>query len=63
MIEWQDLFTALALVIVLEGVLPFLNPGRFRGALELVNRLSDRQIRIMGAVCMFAGLLFLLVIR
>lgn len=56
---WKDLFNALALMIILEAVLPFLNPNRFRQALELVSQLHDRQIRTAGLFCMLAGVMML----
>lgn len=55
------LWAALALVLVLEGVLPFLSPTRWRRVFEQVLQLSDGQIRFMGLVSMVIGLLLLLV--
>ena len=61
--HWRELFTALALVLVIEGVFPFLNPGGLRRALAVINQLSDRQIRYVGLACMTAGLVALSLIR
>jgi uncharacterized protein len=52
---WQELGIALCLVLVLEGILPFLYPQRWRSALEQLALLSDRQIRIMGLSSMLLG--------
>lgn len=59
MIDWQDLLAALALVLVLEGIIPFLNPGGLRRTLAMIDQLSDLQLRIIGAVSMAAGLVLL----
>ena len=60
---WQDLFAALALMLVFEGILPFLNPGRFRNMLRLLDQMDDTTVRRIGFVSMMAGVLLLLVVR
>jgi len=60
---WTDLWAALALVLVLEGILPFLNPAAVRRMLESVSRVDDRSMRISGLVSMIAGLLLLYMVR
>jgi uncharacterized protein len=60
---WRDLAAALALLLVLEGVLPFLNPGALRRALAAVNQLSDGQLRVVGLASMLIGLLFLAIVN
>ncbi len=57
--DWQELFRALALVLVIEGVLPFLAPARWRQAMLSVMQLESRHIRIIGLLSMLAGLLLL----
>ena len=60
---WQDLFSALALVLVFEGLLPFLTPGGYRKALSTMLEMDDRKLRIMGLLSMLAGLFFLYMVR
>ena len=60
---WQDLLTALALMLVIEGVLPFLNPGRFRSMLQMVGEMDDKSLRYGGFFTMLAGLVLLYVVR
>ncbi len=60
---WQDLLAALALVLVIEGVVPFLNPGSLRRLLETVSQLDDRTLRITGLVSMLCGVLMLYIVR
>ena len=61
-IMWQELGIAFCLMLVLEGILPFLYPRRWRGALAQMTQLSDRQLRLMGLASMLLGtaLLYLL---
>lgn len=63
MLQWHDLFVALALVLVLEGLLPFASPGTWRRAMLQVARLNDGQVRGVGLACMCAGLLALFLLH
>jgi len=57
------LLTALALMLVFEGLLPFLLPGAWRDAFRRLTELSDGQLRFIGLTAMVAGLLLLALIR
>jgi hypothetical protein len=57
------LLGALALMLVFEGLLPFLSPGRWRAMFERATRLSDGQIRFVGLSSMIAGLVLLAIWR
>ena len=58
---WNLLLGALALMLVIEGVLPFLSPGAWRRVFERATRMSDGQIRFLGLSSMIAGLVMLVV--
>ena len=62
-VSWADLFAGLALAMVLEGLLPFLSPQRFRLSLLQAAQFSDNALRWLGLLCMLAGLLTLYWIR
>ena len=55
----QDLLTAIALVLIIEGLLPALSPGFWQKAISDISRLNPRTIRIGGVVSMLAGALLL----
>jgi uncharacterized protein YjeT (DUF2065 family) len=55
------LLGAVALMLVLEGLLPFLSPTRWRSMFERATRLSDGQIRFIGLSSMLIGVVLLLV--
>jgi uncharacterized protein len=59
----DTLLSALALLLVLEGVLPFLVPGVWRETFRRLTLLSDGQLRFVGLTSMLAGLLLLLFTR
>ena len=53
------LMTAVALMLIIEGVLPFLLPAVWRDAFRRLTEMSDGQIRFVGLSSMLAGLLLL----
>jgi uncharacterized protein YjeT (DUF2065 family) len=57
------LLTAVALMLIIEGVLPFLLPGLWRDTFRKLTELSDGQIRFVGLTSMLAGLLLLYLVR
>jgi uncharacterized protein len=56
---WESLLSACALVLVIEGLLPFLSPGAWRRIFEQATRLSDGQIRFLGLTSMLFGAVLL----
>ncbi|RMG32317.1 MAG: DUF2065 domain-containing protein [Gammaproteobacteria bacterium] len=60
---WQDFLAALALVLVIEGILPFINPAGYREAVRRIAQLDDRQLRALGLGAMLAGALMLSLVR
>jgi uncharacterized protein YjeT (DUF2065 family) len=52
---WESLLSACALVLVIEGLLPFLSPGAWRRIFEQATRLSDGQIRFLGLTSILIG--------
>ena len=60
---WTEILTALALVLVIEGLLPFASPGRYRQMVAEIVRLNDNHIRTVGLVVIVIGLLLLYVVR
>ena len=59
----SDLLAALALFLVLEGIVPFLNPNGMKRALEKLITLGDRELRIAGLGSMLVGVAILFIVR
>ena len=55
----SSLLAAFALMLVLEGILPFLMPGVWRETFRRLTEMTDGQIRFMGLSSMLVGLLLL----
>jgi len=61
--DWSDLWAAFALYLVLEGLMPFANPGAMKRALAQLSQLDERILRVVGLVSMIAGAVLLYVVR
>jgi uncharacterized protein YjeT (DUF2065 family) len=55
----NTLLMAFALMLIIEGVLPFLAPGAWREMFRKITEFSDGQIRFFGLSSMLVGLLLL----
>lgn len=60
---WNNLLSAIGLMLVLEGILPFISPDRVRRTLLELSRLDDRVLRGAGLVSMALGLMVLYWLR
>lgn len=59
----EELIRAIALVLVIEGILPFLSPDGWRQAMIQAGRLSDKTLRTIGFASMLIGVLILYMTR
>jgi hypothetical protein len=59
MLDLDTLLGAAALMLVFEGLLPFLSPSAWRSVFERATKLSDGQIRFIGLSSMVIGVLLL----
>ena len=60
---WQELLIALALLMVIEGILPFLNPAAMRRMMRTLSEMDDRSLRVSGLVSMLLGLALLYIVH
>jgi len=59
----KNLLVAFALMLVLEGIVPFLSPGTWRETFRRLIQLTDGQIRFIGLTSMLAGIILLMIFR
>lgn len=52
---WDSLWIALGLVLVIEGLLPALNPKAFKKTMLSIREMDEGALRIMGLVSMTVG--------
>ncbi|MBY0474040.1 MAG: DUF2065 domain-containing protein [Nitrosomonas sp.] len=59
---WENFLNAVALMLILEGMLPFLSPNTWREAFRRLTEINDNQIRFIGLTSMLIGLILLIII-
>jgi len=62
-VNWTDIGAAFALLLVFEGLMPFLSPSGFKRSMAQIQQVTDKQLRILGLVSMLAGLFLLYWVR
>jgi uncharacterized protein YjeT (DUF2065 family) len=60
---WHDFLVALAMLMILEGIYPFLSPGGMRNMMRLVAEMDDRSLRMAGLVSMLLGIVTLYLVN
>lgn len=60
---WHDLLLAVGMVLVIEGVLPFVNPDTYRRMMMTLTKLEDGQLRFAGLSLMVLGCVVLYLVR
>ena len=60
---WSEVAVALCMVLVIEGILPFLSPRRWRSMAEMAGRVDDGTIRMLGLASMVVGTTLLYFVR
>ena len=60
---WDELVRAIALVLIIEGMLPFLSPDGWRQAMIQAGKLPDKTLRTIGLVSMVLGVVVLYISR
>lgn len=59
----SNLLLALALMLVIEGLLPFLAPRVWRETFRRATELADGQLRFVGLISMTVGLILLMIVK
>lgn len=60
---WHELWIAFCLLLVIEGIIPFLYPQRWRLLVAQLAQISDSSLRMVGLISMIAGTALLLLSR
>ncbi|MEX2488380.1 MAG: DUF2065 domain-containing protein [Pseudomonadales bacterium] len=60
---WRDLGVAFCLVLVIEGIIPFLYPRRWKELVIMLAEVDDKTMRLVGLASMLSGTVFLYLIN
>jgi hypothetical protein len=62
-LQWNQLLAALAIVCIIEGVMPFIHPGALKRLLGKLSVAGERELRFVGFLSILVGLLLLFAVR
>ena len=60
---WTDLLSAVALVFILEGIMPFVNPNWIKRVFLAASQMDNTTLRFIGVSCMLIGVVLLYIVR
>ncbi|MCY3751599.1 MAG: DUF2065 domain-containing protein [Gammaproteobacteria bacterium] len=60
---WTELLSAIALVFILEGIMPFLNPNWIKRVFLAASQLDNTSLRFVGVSSMLLGVVLLYIVR
>lgn len=60
---WESLAKAICLMLVIEGILPFLYPSRWRKLVATLALIDDQKLRIGGLISMIIGVVVLMLMH
>ncbi|MFZ8928452.1 MAG: DUF2065 domain-containing protein [Gammaproteobacteria bacterium] len=60
---WRDLGIAISLVLVIEGIMPFLYPGRWRSLVASIAEIDNKALRLIGLGSMITGIILLYLVN
>ncbi len=60
---WKDFGVAFALILVIEGMMPFINPTSWRESLRKISEMDDKLLRIIGFFSMIFGVMLLYILH
>ncbi|SMB25536.1 conserved protein of unknown function [Sterolibacterium denitrificans] len=61
--DGSTLLLAFALMLIIEGLMPFLAPRVWREGFRRVTELADGQLRFLGLISMLTGLVLLIIFK
>ncbi len=61
--DWQDFTAAIALVLVIEGLIPFFSPNGYKSMVVQMAAMPEKTLRTVGFVLMLIGVVVLLLVR
>jgi len=60
---WREIGIAVSLMLVIEGIIPFLYPGRWRQLVATLADIDNATLRLIGLGSMIAGIVLLYLIN
>ena len=59
---WQEILTVIAILFIIEGLIPFISPSKYKNFVSSMSKLNFNNLRILGFISMTFGVLLLVFI-
>jgi len=56
---WHEIITSIALLLIIEGMIPFISPGSYKKFVVRMSKLNDYNLRLIGLISIIIGVLIL----
>ena len=59
---WQEILTVVSILFIIEGLIPFISPSKYKNFVSSMSKLNTNNLRILGFISMIFGVLLLVLI-
>ena len=55
---WQEILTVVSILFIIEGLIPFISPSKYKNFVSSMSKLNTNNLRIIGFISMIFGVLY-----
>ena len=59
---WQEILTVVSILFIIEGLIPFISPSKYKNFVSSMSKLNTNNLRIIGFISMIFGVLLLVLV-
>jgi len=59
---WQEILTVVSILFIIEGLIPFISPSKYKNFVSSMSKLNTNNLRILGFISMIFGVLLLVLV-
>ncbi len=59
---WQEILTVVSILFIIEGLIPFISPSKYKNFVSSMSKLNTNNLRILGFISMIFGVLLLFLV-
>ena len=59
---WQEILTVISILFIIEGLIPFVSPSKYKNFVSSMSKLNTNNLRILGFISMIFGVLLLVLV-
>ena len=59
---WQEILTVVSILFIIEGLIPFISPSKYKNFVSSMSKLNTNNLRILGFISVIFGVLLLVLV-